>query len=122
MRVEGVFRTAKETRNVAAGTVIFEQGDAGAEMFGVVEGRVSLKTDGHLVAEVGPDDIFGEMALVDSSPRMATALAETDTVLAVINRRDFLWLVHETPMFALQVMSTFAERLRAYQQLYSRSE
>jgi len=122
MRVEGVFKTAKETRNVPAGTVIFEQGDSGAEMYGVVEGRVSLRTDGQLVAEVGPDEIFGEMALVDSSPRMATALAETGTVLAVINRRDFLWLVHETPMFALQVMSTLAERLRTYQQLSSRSQ
>ena len=52
------------------------------------------------------------MALVDSSPRMATAVATADTVLALIDRRRFLFLVHETPMFALQVMSEMANRFR----------
>jgi CRP/FNR family cyclic AMP-dependent transcriptional regulator len=52
------------------------------------------------------------MAIVDSSPRMATAVATTDTVLAVIDRRVFLFLVHETPVFALSVMSAMAARLR----------
>jgi len=61
------------------------------------------------------DETFGEMAVVDSSPRSATVIAVTDTRLAVIDRRMFLFLVHETPMFALQVMSSMAERLRAEQ-------
>jgi CRP-like cAMP-binding protein len=52
------------------------------------------------------------MALVDGSPRMATAIATTDTELAVIPQRVFLFLVHETPMFALHVMSAMADRLR----------
>jgi CRP-like cAMP-binding protein len=52
------------------------------------------------------------MALVDSSPRSATAVATTDTVLAVIDRHRFLFLVQETPMFALQVMSAMADRVR----------
>jgi CRP/FNR family cyclic AMP-dependent transcriptional regulator len=42
----------------------------------------------------------------------ATAVATTDSVLAVIDRRRFLFLVQETPMFALQVMSTMANRFR----------
>jgi CRP/FNR family cyclic AMP-dependent transcriptional regulator len=53
------------------------------------------------------------MAIVDGSPRSATAVAVTDTKLAVIDRHRFLFLVQETPMFALQVMSSLAERLRA---------
>ena len=53
------------------------------------------------------------MAIVDSSPRSGTVVAVTDTKLAVINQGTFLFLVQETPMFALQVMSTIAERLRA---------
>ena len=52
------------------------------------------------------------MALVDSSPRMASATAVEPTTIAVIDRRQFLFLVHETPTFALQVMSSMAERLR----------
>jgi CRP-like cAMP-binding protein len=67
-----------------------------------------------VVHKLCADDVFGEMSVVDSSPRSATAVAVTDTKLAVIDRRMFLFLVHETPMFALQVMSTMAERLRSY--------
>jgi CRP-like cAMP-binding protein len=62
---------------------------------------------------LGPDDIFGEMALVGSSPRSATAVAVTDCTLAVINKHRFLFLVQETPMFALQVMPAMASRTRS---------
>jgi CRP-like cAMP-binding protein len=100
---------------VPAGTVIFEVGSTGEEMFGVVEGKVELRLpDGRAIA-IGPDDTFGEMALVDLSARSATAVAVEDTKLAVIDKRRFLFLVHETPTFALQVMSSLAERLRAVQ-------
>ncbi len=114
-KVLGVFRAATDTRDVAAGTVIFEAGSTGEEMYGVVEGKVELRLpDGRAVA-IGPDDTFGEMALVDSSGRSATAVALEDSKLAVIDKRRFLFLVHETPTFALQVMSSLAGRLRAMQ-------
>ena len=106
MKIAGLFANAKETRELAAGEVIFAEGDEGAEMYGIVEGSVELSVDGRVIAKLGPDDTFGEMALVDSSPRMATATAVEPTVIAVIDRRQFLFLVHETPTFALQVMSS----------------
>jgi len=74
---------------------------------------VEVRLPNGAVRKLGPDETFGEMAIVDSSPRSATVVAVTDTKLAVIDRRMFLFLVHETPMFALQVMSNMAERLRA---------
>jgi CRP/FNR family transcriptional regulator, cyclic AMP receptor protein len=52
------------------------------------------------------------MALIDSVARSATAVASKDSVLAVINKHRFLFLVQETPMFALQVMSAMADRFR----------
>jgi len=113
MKVPGVFYNAKSFKDVPAGTVIFEEGASGAEMYGVVEGEVEVRTPGGAVLRLGPDDTFGEMAIVDSSPRSATVVAVTDTKLAVIDRHRFLFLVQETPMFALQVMSSIAERLRA---------
>jgi CRP-like cAMP-binding protein len=113
MKVQGVFRGAGETRTVPEGTVIFEEGDAGEEMFGVVAGKVELQLKSGRILTVLPDAIFGEMALVDSAPRSATAVAVEETTLAVIDRRRFLFLVGETPTFALQVMSSLAERLRA---------
>ena len=78
----------------------------------VLRERGGLSAHGRVIAKLGPDETFGEMALVDSSPRMATATAVEPTSIAVINRRQFLFLVHETPTFALQVMSSMAERLR----------
>jgi CRP/FNR family transcriptional regulator, cyclic AMP receptor protein len=113
VKVQGVFRGAGSTRTLPAGTVIFEEGDAGEEMFGVVEGTVELRLKSGHTLTLGPDEIFGEMALVDRSPRSATAVAVEETTLAVIDRTRFLFLVGETPTFALQVMSSLAERLRA---------
>jgi CRP/FNR family transcriptional regulator, cyclic AMP receptor protein len=115
VKVLGVFKAASETREVPAGTVIFEEGSTGDEMFGVVEGRVELRLSDGSALTIGPDDTFGEMALVDSSPRSATATAVEDSKLAVIDKRRFLFLVGETPTFALQVMSSLAHRLRAVQ-------
>ena len=80
-------------------------------MSGIVDGEVELQGSHGIIAKLSAD-VFGEMALVDASPRMATAVATNDTVLAVIDRRLFLFLIHETPTFALQVMAAMADRLR----------
>ena len=113
MKVPGLFLNAKTFKDVPAGTVIFETGTSGTEMFGVVEGAVEVRLPNDSVRRLGPDDTFGERAIIDSSPRSGTAVAVADTKLAVIDRSTFLFLVQETPMFALQVMSSIAKRLRA---------
>jgi CRP-like cAMP-binding protein len=113
MKIPGVFKNAASTRDVPTGEVIFEAGAEGHEMFGVVEGEVELTMPNGMTTRVGPDGTFGEMALVDHAPRSATAVAVSDTKLAVIDEKMFLFLIHETPMFALQVMGSLAERLRA---------
>lgn len=69
--------------------------------------------DGKVIAAVGPKGIFGEMALIDGSPRSANAHARTDCSLVAVNERGFVFLVTETPYFAVNVMRTLAERLRA---------
>jgi CRP-like cAMP-binding protein len=113
MKILGVFNAAKETRQMPAGSVIFEAGAAGDEMFGVIEGKVELRFPDGRVVSIGPDETFGEMAIINSSPRTATAVATEDSSLAVIDKARFLFLVGETPNFALQVMSSMAERLGA---------
>ena len=113
MQVPGLFNNAKTFKDVSAGTVIFEEGAIGTEMFGVVEGEVEVRLPNSAVRRLGPGHTFGEMAIIDSSARSGTVVAVTDTKLAVIDRNKFLFLVQETPMFALQVMSSMAERLRA---------
>jgi CRP-like cAMP-binding protein len=53
------------------------------------------------------------MALIDNSPRSATAVASTDVVLVPVSEKQFLFLVSQTPFFALMVMRVLARRLRA---------
>ena len=113
MTYSDVFHNARAFKDVPTGTVIFEQGASGTEMFGVVEGEVELRLPNGVVRRLGPDETFGEMAIIDSSPRSGTVVAVADTKLAVIDRSRFLFLVQERPMFALQVMSSIARRLRA---------
>lgn len=112
MKVTGLFNNAQRTVSVPADAVVFKEGDSGDEMYGIVEGAIQLRAGDQVIRTLEVDDVFGEMALVDSSPRSATAVATTDTVLAVIDRHRFLFLVQETPMFALQVMSAMADRVR----------
>jgi CRP-like cAMP-binding protein len=64
------------------------------------------------VRALGPDDTFGEMAIVDASPRNGRG-SGSDTGLAVIDRGRFLFLMQEPPMLALQVMSSMAQRTRS---------
>ncbi|HXO57362.1 MAG TPA: cyclic nucleotide-binding domain-containing protein [Mycobacterium sp.] len=112
MKVTGLFNNAQRTVSVPAGAAVFKEGDPGDEMYGIVEGEIELRIADRVIRTLGADDVFGEMALVDSSTRSATAVTTTDTVLAVIDRHRFLFLVQETPMFALQVMSAMADRFR----------
>jgi CRP/FNR family cyclic AMP-dependent transcriptional regulator len=65
-----------------------------------------------VLESVGPNGIFGEMALIDGSPRSATAVAAEPTEVAPIDRAAFAHLVRQNPDFALQVLRLLAARLR----------
>ena len=100
MKVTGIFHNAKTFKDAPAGTLIFEEGASGTEMFGVVEGEVEVRLPDGTVRRLGPDDTFGEMAIIDRSPRSGTVVAVTDTKLAVIDQNTFLFLVQETDVRA----------------------
>ena len=100
------------TRNLSKGKMIFEEGDRGDEFFIVVRGEVEIRSGDRHFETLGPDGIFGEMALIDDSPRSATAVALTDVTLAPIKENQFLFLVQNAPFFALSVMRVLARRLR----------
>lgn len=92
--------------------VVMKEGEAGVFMYIVLEGRVTVSIKGKAVEHVGPGGVFGEMALVDQSPRAATATAETDCDLLAINRNDFLDLVKSNPAFGVSLLKAAADRLR----------
>jgi CRP/FNR family transcriptional regulator, cyclic AMP receptor protein len=92
--------------------VIMKEGEAGVFMYVVLSGRVAISIKSKVVEWVGPGGVFGEMALVDQSPRAATAIAETDCDLLSINRNDFINLVKSNPSFAVSLLKAAAGRLR----------
>ena len=92
--------------------VIVAEGEAGAFMYVVLEGRVAVKIKDRVVEKIGPGGVLGEMALVDQAPRIATATAEIDCSLLAINRKDFLLFVKTKPDFSLFLLKALAERLR----------
>lgn len=103
---------------MASGDVICAEGDEGKHMFGIVSGSVTLRKGTTVVASLGPDDVVGERALIDRLPRNLTAIATSRTMLAKIDRRLFLFLVHESPTFALGIMKALADRLRQYDERF----
>jgi CRP-like cAMP-binding protein len=92
--------------------VIMREGEAGVFMYVVLGGRVAISIKSKIVEWVGPGGLFGEMALVDQSPRAATATAETDCDLLSINRGDFLKMVKTNPVFVVSLLKAAADRLR----------
>jgi CRP/FNR family transcriptional regulator, cyclic AMP receptor protein len=112
MSIGAVFANAREQREVAAGDAVFVEGDAGREMFGLISGAVELRKGDHAVRTLQSGETFGEMAIISDAGRSLSAIATEDAMLAVIDQREFLFLVHETPTFAIQVMRSMAERIR----------
>jgi CRP-like cAMP-binding protein len=107
-----LFATEADPRIYEPGEAIFREYDMGAEMYVVLEGQVELTIGSRVVETLGPGEPFGEMALIDQAPRVATATAKTRVALAVIPERRFLFMVQTTPSFALQIMKVMADRLR----------
>jgi CRP/FNR family transcriptional regulator, cyclic AMP receptor protein len=93
-------------------TVIMREGEGGVFMYIVLSGRVAISIKSKIVEWVGPGGVFGEMAMVDQSPRAATATAETDCTLLSINRGDFLMMVKTNPVFVVSLLQSAANRLR----------
>ncbi len=89
-------------RNFAKGKTIFKEGDLGDEFFVVVRGRVEIRSGDRHFETLGPDGIFGEMALIDDSPRSATAVALTEVTVAPIKENQFLFLVKKHTVFRPQ--------------------
>ena len=107
-----LFRNETDVERFAAGGTIFREGDRGEVMYVVLEGTVEISANGRELEVLGPGGVLGEMALIDHAPRSATAIARSACLLARIPEKRFLFMVRETPHFALQIMQVMAERLR----------
>ena len=95
-----------------AGETIFAKGDPGSSLYVVADGEVEIRIGETVLDRLSPGGIFGEMALVAGEPRSATACAATECRVVEIPEKRFLFLVQQTPFFALEVMRAMAQRQR----------
>ncbi|HTI32780.1 MAG TPA: Crp/Fnr family transcriptional regulator [Miltoncostaea sp.] len=107
-----IFRQVDDVERHAAGEVIFAEGEVAEVAYVVRTGEVAISVGGRELERLGEGAMFGEMAIIESEPRSATATAATDVELAVVDRRTFRRLVTDTPFFAENVMRVMAARLR----------
>ena len=103
---------AQTTVRYGRNKVIVKEGQAGVMMYVVLEGRLAVSIRDKLVEKSGPGGVFGEMALVDRTPRLATVVSETDCGLLAIGRNTFLDLIRASPDFAVSLLGAVGDRAR----------
>jgi CRP/FNR family transcriptional regulator, cyclic AMP receptor protein len=112
MNPANLFKFDTNTTDLAAGDVLFNQGEPGDCMFVLIEGSMDVIVDGVLVEKSTSGSMLGEMAIIDSSPRGATVVATEPCRLAKIDEKRFNFIIQSNPFFAKQVMKVLVERVR----------
>jgi CRP-like cAMP-binding protein len=115
-----LFRNDPSQVQYKSGDVIFSAGDPGDRMYVVKQGEVEIVAGGKLVDTATAGEIFGEMALIDSSARSATARAKSDCSLIPVDQNRFTFLIQQTPFFSIYVMRVLADRIRRVNSQFSR--
>ena len=110
--LEAVANAVREVRH-PTGAVIAAEGEPGAGLFIIDEGRADVTIGGKRVNQLEPGDFFGEMALLDGGPRTATVTAKTDVNLLGLTEWVFRGLMTEHPSIALKTLQQMAARLRS---------
>lgn len=111
-------RPTVDRRPIPSGQVIFKEGDSGQEAFIIDSGMIQIYKTGPngekiVLATIGRGEIFGEMALVDNQPRMASAEALENSMLVVIPRSDFQARLDRTDKVTHKLIGVLVNRCRS---------
>lgn len=108
-----------------AGTTVFSQGDEGDAMYLIEDGAVDIVAGAGkqrvTLASLFKQQYFGELSLLDGAPRSAMAVATRATVLLALERDDFVDFIKRRPEAALLIMHEIGERIRATNELMTRT-
>jgi CRP/FNR family transcriptional regulator, cyclic AMP receptor protein len=107
---EQIARWADEV-DVHAGYHLLEQGRFPHEFFVIEQGTVAITKDGQHVADLGPGDFFGEIAILEHERRTATVVASTPVTAIVMLARDFEAMENAMPEVAARVHAAIRERM-----------
>lgn len=106
-------------RVLAAGEILFNQGDPGDELIVVESGKIAIYVpisgmpgEGQPIRIFHPGELLGEMALIDRKPRSASARAEQASRILTLSGMEFHQLLANNPDMALNVMSGLSDRIR----------
>jgi CRP-like cAMP-binding protein len=108
----GLFAREGDVVTLKSGEKLFQRGDIAKHGYVLLEGELRIGEGNATLEQVSPGAMVGEMALVDHEPRSATVTALTDCKLARFDEKRFLFLVQQTPSFALNVIRLISHRLR----------
>jgi CRP-like cAMP-binding protein len=112
-----LFKHNRNIKTFSAGEIIFRMGDYGDEMYVVQEGEVAICLGEQVIEVVESNGILGEMVMISSPTRTATALAISDCQLVTVKSEQFRFMVQETPYFAEFVLGIFVGRLMKMNQM-----
>jgi CRP/FNR family cyclic AMP-dependent transcriptional regulator len=94
-----------------AGKTLAEEGEFAYEFFVILEGTAEVRKDGRAIAELGPNDFFGEIGLLESERRTATVVAKTPMQLVLMFGPHFRRFEREVPEVAEKVRAAIRDRL-----------
>ena len=120
-----VLRGLSTEHQFSAGSEIFKEGDSGDGVYLVKDGEVEISglispTVRHVFSQVGPGELFGEMAVIDEKPRSACAVAKGATSVYFIPRAGMQALVSRSPELAMGLLCEISQRLREFNRQYVR--
>ena len=119
MRFLDMFRDWENTEEYDARTVIFSERDPADVMYVILSGEIELTLHGESLGAEEEGGIIGEMAIINSATRSATATTLSKVKLARLDRDEFKALIADNTEFSLHVMAVLANRLRAVDQYIS---
>ena len=107
-------RVAKASTEVTfpAGKTLVDQGRTGHEFFLILDGSAVVRRNNRKIADLGPGQYFGELAILDRGPRSASVIASTDMRALVLGQREFLGVLDSIPGMAYKILTLMAQRLR----------
>lgn len=123
-RVEqDVLRQITQERSYAAGAEIFKEGDSGDGIYLVKDGLVEISVKmsenvRRVFTQLGPGEMFGEMAVLEFKPRSATAIAAKPTQACFIPRNELLSMLERSPALSMELLREISQRLRDFNRRY----
>ena len=116
MNPANLFNHEPNTTDLAAGDILFREGESGDCMYVLLEGTMNVMVGETIVEHSTRGALLGEMALIDDSPRGATVIASESCRLAKVDERRFNFIIQQNPFFAKHLMKVLVDRIRKMNQ------